>query len=71
MRTVSGKVRIDTNLDASVETVSGKVDVWVPAGFRPQVTSHGRGRVTVDVPQGVDGQISVRTMSGSVRVRSR
>ena len=35
VRTVSGKVRIDTNVDASVETVSGKVEVWVPPGFHP------------------------------------
>ena len=71
VRTVSGKVRIDTNVDASVETVSGKVEVWVPPGFHPAVRARGHGRVDIDVPQGSDGEIFVRTVSGSVRVRSR
>ena len=71
VRTVSGKVRIETYVTAAVETVSGGVEVWVPEGFRPEVHSHGLGRVTVDVPQGTDGEILVRTVSGSVRVRSR
>ena len=71
VRTVSGKVRIDTNLHAWVETVSGKVEVWVPPGFHPAVRSLGHGRVEIGVPQGSDGEISVRSVSGSVRVRSR
>ena len=72
VRTVSGKVRIDTNLDASVETVSGKVEVWVPPGFHPAVRvprSRPGGRSTCR--RASDGEISVRTVSGSVRVRSR
>jgi DUF4097 and DUF4098 domain-containing protein YvlB len=71
VRTVSGKVRIDTNLDASVETVSGKVEVWVPPGFHPAVRTKGHGRVDIGVAQGSDGEILVRAVSGSVRVRSR
>jgi len=43
----------------------------VPPGFHPAVHSHGHGRVDIGVPQGSDGEISVRTVSGSVRVRSR
>jgi DUF4097 and DUF4098 domain-containing protein YvlB len=71
VRTVSGKVRIRTTADVAVETVSGKVEVWVPEGFRPRVRSHSLDRITIDVPPGDDGEISVRTVSASVRVRSR
>ena len=46
VRTVSGKVRIDTNLHAWVETVSGKVEVWVPPGFHP------RGAIPRSRPRG-------------------
>lgn len=71
VRTVSGRVRITTSADAAVETVSGKVDVRVPDGFRPRVRSHGQGRLTIDAAEGDDGDISVRTVSASVRVRSQ
>jgi len=56
--------------DAAVETVSGKVEVQVPAGVRPRVVAHGQGRVRIDVPEGEDSELSIRTVSGSVRVRS-
>jgi DUF4097 and DUF4098 domain-containing protein YvlB len=71
VRTVSGRVEIDMNRRAAVDTVSGRIEVRVPAGFRPAVLSQSHGRVHVDVPQGSDGEISVRTVSGAVRVRSR
>jgi DUF4097 and DUF4098 domain-containing protein YvlB len=70
VRTVSGRIRVETAGDAAVETVSGKVEVQVPAGVRPRVVAHGHGRVRVDVPEGDDSELSIRTVSGSVRVRS-
>jgi DUF4097 and DUF4098 domain-containing protein YvlB len=71
VRTVSGDVRIATWASVAVETVSGSVDIVVPDGFRPRVRSHSPGRIKIDVPQGDDGEIAVRTVSASVRVRSR
>ena len=71
VRTVSGRVRVGTNRSAAIESVSGSVDVRVPEGFRPHVRRQGQGRVDVDVPEGDDGDISIRTVSASVRVRTR
>ena len=70
VRTVSGRIRVETSGDAAVETVSGKVEVQVPAGVHPHVVAQGMGRVRVDVPEGDDCELSIRTVSGSVRVRS-
>jgi DUF4097 and DUF4098 domain-containing protein YvlB len=71
VRTVSGRVRVRTSGLAAVETVSGTVEVTVPEGFRPRVRIRGQGSIRVDVPEGDDGEIAVRSVSGTVRVRSR
>jgi len=74
VRAVSGRVRLvldGTRPDVDVETMSGRVDIVVPAGVAPAVTAGARsGSVRNEVPEGDDGRIGVRAMSGTVRVRS-
>jgi len=71
LRTVSGSVRIATETGAAIETVSGDVEIFVPPGFEPRVRSRSISRIDVEVPQGDDGEIAVRSVSARVRVRSR
>ncbi|HSL56763.1 MAG TPA: DUF4097 family beta strand repeat-containing protein [Acidimicrobiales bacterium] len=74
VRAVSGRVRLvidDPQPDVDVETMSGRVDVFVGSGVAPAVLATTRtGLVRTDVVQGDDGRIGVRAMSGTVRVRA-
>jgi DUF4097 and DUF4098 domain-containing protein YvlB len=71
VRTISGTVRAAAGSAAAIETVSGDVDITVPPGFRPRIRSGSIGRIDVEVPQGDDGEIAVRSVSARIRVRSR
>jgi DUF4097 and DUF4098 domain-containing protein YvlB len=71
VRTVSGTVKLAVRGDASVQTVSGSVAVSLPAGVHPRIEARGMKRPRVEVDQGDDCVVSVRTVSGSVVVRAR
>lgn len=71
VRTVSGTVKLSVRGDASVQTVSGSVAVSLPAGVHPRIVARGMKRPKIEVDQGDDCVVSVRTVSGSVVVRVR
>jgi DUF4097 and DUF4098 domain-containing protein YvlB len=71
VRTISGKVAIAADGDVSAETVSGGITVTLPAGVRPHVAISGMKRAKVEVTRGDDCQVRMRSVSGSMTVRSR
>lgn len=73
VKTVSGKVLLGATGTGRlrVHTVSGKVEIHVPAGVHPQARLHSvSGRVHNDLPAGSDGEIKVASVSGTIRVSS-
>jgi DUF4097 and DUF4098 domain-containing protein YvlB len=71
VKTVSGAVDVGTSgpPHVSVHTVSGKVDVDVPADARPSTRFRTlSGRVSCECSTGDDGEIAVATVSGAIRV---
>jgi DUF4097 and DUF4098 domain-containing protein YvlB len=72
VKTVSGKVLLSLAPDAgkvSVHTVSGKVEVRVPATTRPSTRLRSiSGKIECDCPPGDDGEIAVASVSGAIRV---
>lgn len=74
VRSLSGRVRVDVEADrpdVDVETVSGRVEVRVPAGVAPALSASTRtGSVRGEVPEGDQGRVAVRTVSGAVRLRA-
>lgn len=74
VKTVSGKVFLGVASAGRVRvhTVSGRVEIAVPAGVRPSTRLHSiSGRVRSDCEPGTDGEISVATVSGSIQVTPR
>ena len=71
VRTVSGTVKLVAGGDVSVETVSGTIAITVPPHLHPRVVSRGLKRPKIDVEEGDDSVVSVRSLSGSITVRSR
>lgn len=71
VRTVSGTIELAADGDASVATVSGRVTISLPPHIHPNVVARGLKRPKVNVDQGHDCDIAVRSVSGSVVVCSR
>ena len=73
VRTVSGRVDVGAAADGEVaaETMSGAVEVTIPAGSAARMDLSSRsGRIHRDVVDGEGAAIAVRSASGSIRVRS-
>jgi DUF4097 and DUF4098 domain-containing protein YvlB len=73
VKTISGKVLIGLqgNDPVSVHTVSGKVEISVPAATRPATRLRSlSGKVQCDVASGDDLEIAVMSVSGTIRVSS-
>jgi DUF4097 and DUF4098 domain-containing protein YvlB len=71
VKTVSGKVVCATAGagDVSVRTVSGRVEVTVPADVKPQTHLKSvSGKVECSCETGADGEIAVATVSGRITV---
>jgi DUF4097 and DUF4098 domain-containing protein YvlB len=74
VKTISGTVRVGTTGAGSVavKSVSGTVDVEIPPELRPSTRLKSvSGRVQRECEEGSDGQISVATISGTIRVACR
>jgi DUF4097 and DUF4098 domain-containing protein YvlB len=72
MRTVSGKVQLGTEGkgDVAVETMSGSVQVEVPAGVRPQTRLRSlTGKPKCGCEEGDDCRISISSMTGKIEVK--
>lgn len=74
VRTVNGSVSLGSHQGgrAHVRTVSGSVDITVPANANP--SGHLRsvsGKIKCEPTAGTDGDINVKTVSGSIRVSIR
>ncbi|MBK5222571.1 MAG: DUF4097 family beta strand repeat protein [Acidimicrobiia bacterium] len=71
-RTVSGRVHAaltGDEVDVRLETMSGRVDLVVPNGARPaHEFSSKRGQVRSSVPEGSNGLIRARTVSGGINI---
>jgi DUF4097 and DUF4098 domain-containing protein YvlB len=73
IKTVSGKVLLGATGTGRlrIHTVSGKVEIRVPAGVEPATRLHSvSGRVENDLPPGSDGEIKVASVSGTIRLSS-
>ena len=74
VQTISGAVKIAAAAGSSIkaQSVSGSIDVSVPTGTNPHATlaSIG-GKVRNACPEGDDGLIEVRTVSGAISVTGR
>jgi DUF4097 and DUF4098 domain-containing protein YvlB len=71
VRGVSATVEAEsTGGDVEIGTVSGKVTVRVPPGCRPEVRVRAKRRPDVEVDEGGDLRVDVRTVSGRVRIRA-
>jgi DUF4097 and DUF4098 domain-containing protein YvlB len=71
VKSISGKVLIakDGHERVSVRTVSGKVEVRVPASVRPATRLRSvSGRITDACPAGDDCEIAVASISGAINV---
>ena len=76
VRTVSGSVTVgcSTGGHAHVRTVSGTVDISVPAAATPAISLRsisGKIRCDCEPTPGDDGELNVKTVSGSIRVSIR
>ncbi|MEJ7582999.1 MAG: DUF4097 family beta strand repeat-containing protein [Acidimicrobiales bacterium] len=70
VRTVSGTVDLHVGGDATVETVSGSITVSLPVHVHPRIEMRAK-RARIEVTEGEDCDLSVRSVSGSVTVRPR
>jgi DUF4097 and DUF4098 domain-containing protein YvlB len=71
VRGVSASVEAEsTGGDIEIATVSGRITVCVPRGARPAVRVRGKRRPDIEVDEGDDLRVDVRTVSGRVTVRS-
>jgi DUF4097 and DUF4098 domain-containing protein YvlB len=71
---LSGRVDLETHRGAAVkvQTMSGAVRVKVPEDARPRTNLRAKsGKVHCDCAIGDDGEIDVKTMSGSIEVTCR
>jgi DUF4097 and DUF4098 domain-containing protein YvlB len=72
VKSISGKVLLGLAPDpgrVSVHTVSGKVEIRIPASSRPSTRLRSlSGRVDCDCPPGDDFEIAVASVSGGIRV---
>jgi DUF4097 and DUF4098 domain-containing protein YvlB len=71
IRTMSGRVNVGTRSDGRVDvrTLSGAVEVAVPAARRPAtLLKTVSGRVRSECEEGSDGEINVSTTSGTIKV---
>ena len=71
VRCVAGRVKLTATspADVKVRTISGAVDVVVPAGATPQTNLRAKvGRIRCDCQPGDDGLVDVETMSGRIHV---
>lgn len=74
VRSTSGRVELGLHGDGSVavRTVSGRVEISVPAGARPEILLRTiSGRVDSTVESGHEGTVGVKTISGRIQVRAR
>jgi DUF4097 and DUF4098 domain-containing protein YvlB len=71
VRAVSSSISVAAAGDVSAETVSGNIAISLPAGLHPRVLSKSMRRPVIEVDQGRDCEISVRSVSGSITIRSR
>jgi Putative adhesin len=74
VQSTSGRVELGLQGDGSVaaRTVSGRVEISVPAGARPEMLLRSTsGHIEVSLESGVEGTIGVQTVSGRIRVRPR
>jgi DUF4097 and DUF4098 domain-containing protein YvlB len=71
-RAISGRIAVTvtaTPLDVKAETVSGRITITAPPSARPHQTLRtAKGSVASELPQGDDGVVLARTISGSVRL---
>ena len=71
VRSGSGRVVLGLSRAGSVEvsTLSGRVTVSVPSGVAPDLRlTSGSGRVQCEVTPGSDGELSIESHSGSIKV---
>jgi DUF4097 and DUF4098 domain-containing protein YvlB len=71
VRTMSGRVWVATDAAGRVEvrTLSGTVEIEVPAGARPMTHLKSlSGHVHCDCEAGTDGELHVATTSGAIKV---
>jgi DUF4097 and DUF4098 domain-containing protein YvlB len=71
VKTVSGKVELGTTgaSDVRVKTVSGTVEIRVPPNAQPSTRLKSiSGKIKNDCLAGGDGEISVASVSGTIRV---
>jgi hypothetical protein len=71
VRSGSGRVVLGLSRAGSVEvsTLSGRVTVSVPSGVAPDLRlASGSGRVQCEVTPGSDGELSIESHSGSIKV---
>lgn len=71
VRTVSGTIELAAGGDATVQTVSGNVSISVPERIHPKIVTRGVKRPKIEIDEGEDSLISVRSVSGSIAVRRR
>jgi DUF4097 and DUF4098 domain-containing protein YvlB len=74
VRTVNGSVSLGSPQGgrAHVRTVSGSVDITVPANSSPAGTLRSvSGKIRCEPVAGHDGELNVKTISGSIRVSIR
>lgn len=74
VRSVVGRITITIDdggpIDARLETVSGRIEVELPPGVAPRQRFAARtGSIRSAVPEGGEGEIAARTISGAIRVR--
>ncbi len=74
IKTVSGKITVGARGggDLRVKSVSGTVEVVVPAASTPATALKSlSGRIRCECAPGTDGEIKIATVSGSIRVTCR
>jgi DUF4097 and DUF4098 domain-containing protein YvlB len=72
VRTKSGRITVglDRAADLDVRGISGTIEINVARGIRPELRLHTvSGKVKRDVDEGNDCVVSVRTVSGTIKVR--
>ena len=70
VRSGSGRVELGLARVGSVEvsSLSGRVSVTVPSGVAPDLRLTSSGHISCDVASGSDGQLTVESHSGSIKV---